>query len=113
MSTPWVSGGVGSSRIGGLLDEPRSGRSRSVEDDQVAAVIERTLYTTPAEPVVAGRVGSVAARKIRQGRRPGTKDPENPIQNPTVIDTRHTTRLLRKDRLNHPPLENRQIIAAR
>ena len=31
-------------RIDGLLDEPRTGRPRSVADDQVAAVIERTLY---------------------------------------------------------------------
>jgi len=36
-------------RIDGLLDEPRAGRPRSVEDDQVAAVIERTLYTTPSD----------------------------------------------------------------
>jgi transposase len=36
-------------RIDGLLDEPRTGRPRSVADDQVAAVIERTLYTTPVD----------------------------------------------------------------
>ena len=36
-------------RIDGLLDEPRAGRPRRIEDDQVAAVIERTLYTTPAD----------------------------------------------------------------
>ncbi len=36
-------------RIDGLLDEPRSGRPRTIEDDQVAAVIERTLYSTPAD----------------------------------------------------------------
>ncbi len=34
-------------RIDGLLDEPRPGRPRTIEDDQVAAVIERTLYATP------------------------------------------------------------------
>ena len=34
-------------RIVGLLDEPRAGRPRRVTDDQIAAVIERTLYTTP------------------------------------------------------------------
>jgi len=36
-------------RIDGLLDEPRPGRPRSIEDEQVAAVIERTLYSTPAD----------------------------------------------------------------
>src|SRR5207247_2110951 len=32
-----------------LLDEPRPGRPRPIKDDQVAAVIERTLRTTPAD----------------------------------------------------------------
>jgi transposase len=36
-------------RINGLLDEPRSGRPRSIDDDAVAAVIERTLQTLPAD----------------------------------------------------------------
>ena len=36
-------------RIDGLLDEPRSGRPRSIDDDAVAAVIERTLQTQPAD----------------------------------------------------------------
>src|SRR5471032_830354 len=36
-------------RIEGLLDEARPGRPRSIEDDQVAAVIERTLRSTPAD----------------------------------------------------------------
>jgi transposase len=36
-------------RIEGLLDEARPGRPRTIEDDQVAAVIERTLHSTPAD----------------------------------------------------------------
>lgn len=36
-------------RIDGLLDEPRAGRPRSIDDDAVAAVIERTLQTLPAD----------------------------------------------------------------
>ena len=34
-------------RIEGLLDEARPGRPRTINDDQVAAVIERTLRSTP------------------------------------------------------------------
>ena len=36
-------------RCDGLLDEARSGRPRTIDDDQVAAVIERTLRTTPTD----------------------------------------------------------------
>ncbi len=36
-------------RIEGLLDEARPGRPRTIDDDQVAAVIERTLRSTPMD----------------------------------------------------------------
>src|SRR6201993_889669 len=36
-------------RCDGLLDEARPGRPRTINDDQVAAVIERTLRTTPLD----------------------------------------------------------------
>lgn len=36
-------------RIESLLDENRSGRPRTITDDQVAAVIERTLRSTPRD----------------------------------------------------------------
>jgi transposase len=36
-------------RIEGLYDEARPGRPRTIGDDEVAAVIERTLRTTPAD----------------------------------------------------------------
>jgi transposase len=36
-------------RVEGLLDEARPGRPRTIADDQVAAVIERTLRSTPAD----------------------------------------------------------------
>src|SRR3979409_1627915 len=37
-------------RIEGLLDGARPGRPRTIDDDQVAAVIERTLRSTPVDP---------------------------------------------------------------
>jgi transposase len=37
------------SRLDGLLDEPRPGRPRTVSDEQVEAVITRTLETTPTD----------------------------------------------------------------
>jgi len=36
-------------RVEGLLDEARPGRPRTIGDDQVAAVIERTLRSTPVD----------------------------------------------------------------
>jgi transposase len=36
-------------RIEGLLDEARPGRPRTIDDDQVAAIIERTLRSTPKD----------------------------------------------------------------
>ena len=36
-------------RIEGLTDEARSGRPRTIEDDEVAAVVERTLHSAPKD----------------------------------------------------------------
>ncbi len=36
-------------RLDGLLDEARPGRPRSIKDDQVAAIIERTLHHKPRD----------------------------------------------------------------
>src|SRR3954463_7436633 len=38
-----------SDRVEGLLDEVRPGRPRTIDDDQIAAVIERTLRSTPVD----------------------------------------------------------------
>src|SRR6267142_696940 len=48
-------------RCDGLLDEARPGRPRTIDDDQVAAVIERTLRTTPVD-ATHWSIRSMAAR---------------------------------------------------
>jgi transposase len=48
-------------RCGGLLDEARPGRPRTIDDDQVAAVIERTLRTAPADATELTR------KRLRRG----------------------------------------------
>jgi transposase len=35
--------------VEGLLDEAQPGRPRTIDDDQIAAVIERTLRSTPTD----------------------------------------------------------------
>lgn len=64
-------------RVEGLLDEARPGRPRTIDDDQVAAVIERTLRSTPAD-ATTGRPGrwqappvSLTRRSAGSGRRSG------------------------------------------
>ncbi len=42
-------------RLDGLLDEVRPGRPRTIDDDQIAAVIERTLRSTPSDATHIGR----------------------------------------------------------
>ena len=50
-------------RIEGLLDETRPGRPRTIEDDQVAAVIERTPRSTP-KAATHWSIRSMAARRV-------------------------------------------------
>ena len=62
-------------RCDGLFDEVRPGRPRTIDDDQVAAVIERTLRTTPADAThwsirsMATETGSPTPRSVGCGRR--------------------------------------------
>jgi transposase len=57
-------------RIEGLLDEARRGRPRTIDDDQVAAVIERTLRSTPKD-ATHWSIRSMATRPGFRIRRSG------------------------------------------
>jgi len=62
----------------------------------------------PVETVHTGRVRAIALGNIGPGRaRP--KPPENPVQNTAIINAGNAARLVRQQRLDHSPLEIRQI----
>src|SRR4051812_34465480 len=62
------------------------------------------------ETVVAGRVGTEVVRQVAPWR-PGTQDPENAIEDTTVVHSWHTARLIRQHRLNGRPLVVREFVA--
>src|SRR5256885_7903959 len=70
----------------GLLDEPRPGRPRSVSDEQVEAVITRTLESTPKDathwstPSLAAELGMSQSAGLRNWRAFGPQPPpEGPL----------------------------------
>jgi transposase len=83
-------------RLDGLLDEPRPGRPRTVEDEQVEAVITRTLETTPKDAThwstrsLAAELGlsqSAVARIWRAfGLQPHRQDSWKLSKDPQFID---------------------------
>jgi transposase len=84
-------------RLDGLLDEPRPGRPRTVEDEQVEAVITRTLETTPKDAThwstrsLAAELGmsqSAVSRIWRAfGLQPHRQDSWKLSKDPQFIDT--------------------------
>jgi hypothetical protein len=63
------------------------------------------------KPVVAGRARPIALGQIAP-RRARAQHPEDAVEHPPVINPRHSARLVRQQRLDHPPLEIRQIVSA-
>lgn len=60
------------------------------------------------EAIVDGGVGAVALRQVALGRS-GSEDPEDTVQDPTIVHPSHPARLVGKERLDQPPLEIRKI----
>jgi hypothetical protein len=100
--------------VGGVLVDPDR---RRVDHLDIAVIgfgnsrqkaIPHPRPSPSVEAVHAGRVRTVAIGNVRPGRsRP--QPPEDPVQNPTVVDARHPTRLVGQQRRNHRPFEIRQI----
>jgi hypothetical protein len=79
------------------LDTSFAGISHGVQD----AIPDASLSPS-IEAVVAGRVGAEVPRQITP-RCTGTQDPEDAIQDPPIINPRHTTGFVRKHGLNGVP----------
>jgi hypothetical protein len=86
-----------SDRVEGLLDEARPGRPRTIDDDQVAAVIERTLHSTPVDAThwsirsMAGATGFSHTTTIRRiwtafGLQPHRSEPFKLSSDPLFVD---------------------------
>ena len=48
-------------RISGLHDELRPGKPRSIEDERIAVLINKTLHSKPAEGATHWSLGSISA----------------------------------------------------
>src|SRR5215813_15113358 len=62
------------------------------------------------EAIVAGRVRTEDVRQVAPWR-PGSQDPEDAIEDATVIHSWHAARLIRQHRLNGRPLIVREFVA--
>ena len=78
--------------------------------NRVHDAIPHTRLAPADEAVVTGDIGAIAFRKIAP-RRTGAQHPEDAVQNPPVVNTRHAARFVRKKRFDDRPFEVRQIVA--
>src|SRR5215467_9379635 len=74
---------------------------QAVPDAGFAPAVE-AIVDRRRRPVAFRHVGPWCSR---------SQHPEDAVQHPTVIDPRHTAWLVRQQRLDHLPLEVRQIVA--
>jgi hypothetical protein len=79
-------------------------------DDGVHELVPDAGFPPPIEAIVDRRRRPVTLEYIAP-RRAGAQDVEDPVENTPVVDTRHAARLVRQQRLDHTPLEVRQVMA--
>jgi hypothetical protein len=79
--------------------------------DGVHQPVPYACLSPSVEAVVAGGAWSVALGQVAP-RRPGSQHPEDAVQHTPIVDTRHTSRLVGQERLDHAPLEVGQVVSA-
>ena len=79
--------------------------------DGVHQPVPYACFPPSYEAVVAGGAGAIAFGQVAP-RCAGAQHPEDAVQRPPVIDTRHASRFPGQQRLNHAPLEVGQVITA-
>lgn len=87
---------------GGAVDHLDSAIVRG--GDGIHQSVPHACLSPSHEAVVAGGARAVALGQVAP-RRSRRQHPEDAVQRPTVIDTRHAPWLVRQQRLDHAPLE--------
>jgi hypothetical protein len=78
-------------------------------DDGVHQLVPDALLAPAVEAVIDRRVRPVSFRQIRPGRSE-TQLIKDAIQDPAVINSWHTARLVRQQRLDRPRLQNALVL---
>src|SRR4029077_6272637 len=79
--------------------------------DGVHQPVPHARLSPSREAIVAGRARSKALGQVAPWCA-RTQPPEDAVQPPPVVHSRHTSRLAGRERLDHAPLEVGQIISA-
>ena len=101
---------------GGLLMNSHAGRIDHLHlavmggNHRVHQPIPDAGFAPAVEPIVDCRRRPIALRQVSPGRS-RSQDPEYSVHDTPVVDARNPAWLVRQQRLDHVPLEIRQIVA--
>lgn len=79
--------------------------------DGVHEAVPHTCFPPSHEAIVAGGAWAISLRQVSPWSS-RSQHPEDTVEHPTVVDTRHTTRFVGEMRLDRAPFEVGQIISA-